>query len=235
MTDFQLVGRVAVVTHATSNLGRGIVEALRGAGARVVLDEADEPLSVQGMAALVQQAVDQYGRVDIMVNVSVVPPSAPAEDLTFDQFSQGIQLNLTAAFFGCQAAARQMTQQPRLPGASLAGSIINVTSVAGELAIAGHAAYGAAMAGINAVTQTLATEWQPLGIRVVALGAGLTPALVDGALRLPGAAFRVPLHMMTDGAAIGPTVVYLASDAARHITGPTIYVDGGWLADGYWQ
>lgn len=253
-----LAGRVAIVTHAASELGRGICQMLGRAGARLALGDPGPgaaarlaaELRTQGLVAhgwptgltdldsltaVVHHAVTTYGRLDIMVNLSIVTPGGPAETMPFDQFRQGVTANLTATVFGSQAAAQQMIAQGALAGAPYKGCIINVTSVAGELAVPGHAAFNAAIAGIQAITKVLATEWRPHGVRVVAIATGPTPALVEGALRLPGVMRRLPKHELADGETVGEAVVFLASDAARHINGSTVAVDGGWLADGYWE
>jgi NAD(P)-dependent dehydrogenase (short-subunit alcohol dehydrogenase family) len=243
MTNSTLAHRVAVVTHGASEMGRGICAALESAGALVVCDD-ESPDSAEGTAArvsrvdaLLERAVTAHGRLDIMVNTSVVTPAMPAEALPLEEFMQGIWLNLNVIFFACQSAARQMLRQ------SLAGgTIINITSVAGVVALPGHAAFCSAMGGVQALTKILATEWGPQGVRVVGVGAGLSAALAETlSLRppLPGSDTlshrRIPPGALTASSDVGQLVAYLASDAARHIAGTTVYVDGGWLADGYWE
>lgn len=228
-----LQNRVAIVTHGASELGRGISAALADAGALVV---SAEPLD--GHADdLIQRAVATHGRIDIMVNTHVVTPSMPAETMPLAMFMHGIATNLDAIFFGCQSAARQMVKQ-----APQGGRIVNVTSVGGVVALPGQAAFCAAMAGVNAITKVLATEWDAHGLRVVGVGAGLSaaqlatlsvhPTLPDGETLSHR---RIPSHTLTRSNDVAQAVVYLASDEAQHINGTTLYVDGGWLADGYWE
>lgn len=230
-----LQDRVAVVTHSATDSGRAIYVALQAAGARVLTDDGGAPKARP--AALIERAVAQWNRVDILVNAHVVTPSAPAETLDVQAFKHDVAANLDAIFFACQAAAQQMSSQ-----SPMGGFIINVSSVGGVVALPGHAAFCAAMAGVNAITKVLAVEWQAYGIRVVSVGAGLEremieslqvhPTLPDG--RTP-AHHRAPAHTLTLASDVADAVVYLASDAARHINGTTVYVDGGWLADGYWE
>ena len=260
MTNLSLQGRVALVTHGSSEMGLGICAALGGAGASVVFG-ADEPGAVQqatgelergGICAsgwqtdrahigsvgeLVEAAVARHGRLDIMVNTSVITAGAPAASMALDQFVQGIAVNLNTMFFGCQFAARQMLAQ-----APAGGTIVNVTSVGGVVALPGHADYCSAMAGVNAITKILATEWGPQGIRVVGVGAGLSTELLLTLTvqpALPGgerlSQRRVPARCLTSAADVAQAVVYLCGDGAKHISGTTLYVDGGWLADGYWE
>jgi gluconate 5-dehydrogenase len=172
-----------------------------------------------------------------MVNTSVMLPAVAAELLPLEQFMQGITLNLNAIFFGCQAAARRMLQQ-----SPAGGTIINISSVGGVVALPGHAAFSSAMAGVSAMTKILATEWGPMGVRVVGVGAGLSAELAQTlTLRppLPGSDTlshrRIPPRALTTASDVGQLVAYLAGDDARHISGTTVNVDGGWLADGYWE
>ncbi len=260
MTHSQLHGRVAVVTHGAGELGRGICAALAHAGATVVVGDEQAGAAAQVTAELVaaggtacswqtdaarissideliQHAVSAFSRVDIMLNSHSLTSSAPAETMPLEMFTRGIAANLSAMFFGCQYAARQMLKQ-----SPSGGTIINITSVGGVVALPGQAAFCSAMAAMNAVTKVLATEWRPQGIRVVALGAGLSQELaatLDVHPVLPNGETtshrRIPRHALTSASDVGQAVVYLASEEAQHITGTTLVVDGGWLADGYWE
>jgi NAD(P)-dependent dehydrogenase (short-subunit alcohol dehydrogenase family) len=254
-----LTGRIAAITHTTTPAGRLICTALARAGATVCLggDQAQsvaqvvaelrecghtaegrfvDPSRVDAAGDLVAHAVATFGRLDILVNTSVVGAAAPAEALALDTFVHGLNVNLDAMFFGCQAAARQMfAQSPK------GGVIINVTSVAGVVALPGYAAFCAAMAGVTAATKTLAVEWGAAGVRVVGLGAGISPEmaqvlpvrpLLPDGVRLSHR--RVPALSLASIDGLGDAAVYLASVAARHVSGMTLYVDGGWLSDGYW-
>ena len=258
--DIDLKGRVAAVTHATTPTGRAIAEALGRAGAVLCLGADDEtaaaqivaelhekhllaegwavsPDSVEGASLLVSEAQSRFDHLDIWVNTHVLTPSVAAESLGLDDFVRGLNVNLDAMFFGCQAATRYMfAQKPK------GGVIINVTSAAGVVAVAGHAAFCAAMAGVTASTKTLAVEWGAEGVRVVGLGTGITtemaaalsvqPMLPDGVRE---AQRRLPPMSLASSHGLGEAAVYLASDAAKHINGMTLYVDGGWLSDGYWE
>jgi NAD(P)-dependent dehydrogenase (short-subunit alcohol dehydrogenase family) len=243
LTNRTLQDRVAVVTRGASEVGRGICAALERAGAVVVGDDtpADHAQDTAAQAAqidaLLERAVAAHGRVDIMVNTSVTLPGMAAETLPLEQFMQGITLNLNAIFFGCQSAARQMLRQ-----SPAGGVIINISSVAGVVALPGHAAFSSAMAGVQAMTKILATEWASQGVRVVGVGAGLSAELAQTlSLRppLPGSDTlshrRIPPRMLTTPFDIGQLVAYLAGDDACHISGTAVYADGGWLADGYWE
>ena len=289
MTSYPtLSGRIAVVTRASTQLGQSICDALADAGAQVFADETPLRAATSTAAeaaqleALLERVTATTGRLDIMVNTSVLTPALAAEDLPLAEFLHGITLNLNATFFGCQAAAARMLRQTPLDvavaglpaadvavesslagGASAAsfagtglaaggasasrtpavrGTIINVSSVAGVVALPGHAAFCAAMAGVHATTKILAAEWGARGVRVVGAGAGLSadhaqalhlrPPLPDGSTPSHR---RIPPGTLTTAADVAQLVVYLAGDDARHVHGTTVYVDGGWLADGYWE
>lgn len=235
LAPYSLQDRVALITHETGAQGRAIATALAQAGARVLsLGNAD---AVSTPAAQVQRAIAATGRLDILVNTHIVPPATPAESLSLSRFNQDLATNLGDIFFWCQAAAEQMRKQT-----PAGGCIINITSVGGVMALPGQSAFCAAMAGVDAITQTLATEWHPYGVRVVCVGAGLTTELADnGTLKtvLPDGVtpghYRIPPQTRTSENDIARVVTWLASEAGQHINGTTVYTDGGWLADGYWE
>ena len=227
-----LRNKVAMVMREDGEHGKAIAIALQEAGA----------LFAKGVAEMkprdaVAHAISEFGQLNILVTTPIVPQAAAAaETIPTEQFKQNIELNLGEVFFWCQAAAEQMCiQNP------VGGTIINVSSVSGVVALPGQSAFCAAMAGVNAMTKTLATEWQDYGIRVLGLGSGLErEALETTTLRtlLPdGRAghHRLPEHTLTEAYELGQVAAYLASDATRLINGTTVYAEGGWLADGYWE
>lgn len=232
---YSLQDRVALVTHETSAQGRTIATALAQAGARVVSLAHADPFATP--ANQLQRAIVPLGRLDILVTTHIVPSPAPVESLALSRFTQDLATNLGDVFFWCRAAAEQMRAQT-----PTGGCIINITSVGGVMALPGQAAFCAAMAGVNAMTQTLATEWHPYGVRVVCVGAGLTAELVEGGTLktvLPDGVtlghYRIPPQARTSENDIARVVTWLASEAGQHINGTTVYTDGGWLADGYWE
>ncbi|MCC7161239.1 MAG: SDR family oxidoreductase [Anaerolineae bacterium] len=235
--DYSLQDRVALVTRETGAQGRAIAAALAQAGARVLSLVGANAGEDQTPAKLVERAIAPVGRLDILVNPHLVPSPTPAEILAPNHFKHDIAANLDDIFFWCQAAAEQMRKQ-----SPAGGCIINISSVGGALALAGQSAFCAAMAGVDAITQTLATEWHPYGIRVVCVGAGLTTELANnGTLQtvlpdgITSGHYRIPPQTRTSENDIARVVTWLASEAGRHINSTTVYTDGGWLADGYWE
>ena len=243
---FRLDGRVALVTGASSGLGVFFAEALAEAGADVVLgarrvDKLEEtrarvealgrravvvPTDVTRPAdctAMVAAAMDELGRVDVLVNNAGIGTAVPATKETPEQFSSVVEINLHGTYWMAQAAARVMQ-----PGSS----IVNISSVLG-LTTAGlpQAAYSASKAGVIGLTRDLAQQWTGRkGIRVNALAPGwfeseMTDSYQPGYLEQ--ALQRVPMGRVGDPRELAATLVWLAGPAAGYVTGQTIPVDGG--------
>ena len=243
---FRLDGRVAVVTGASSGLGVAFAQALAEAGADVVLGarRADRLADTAALVAvtgrralavatdvsdpgscdnLVALAMEEFGRVDVLVNNAGVGTAVPATKETPEQFRQVIDVNLNGCYWMAQACGRVMQ-----PGSS----IINISSVLG-LTTAGlpQAAYASSKAGLIGMTRDLAQQWTGRkGIRVNAIAPGffeseMTEQYPPGYLDAQQA--RIPTGRKGDPRELAAAVVFLASDAAGYITGQTLPVDGG--------
>lgn len=234
-----LTGQVALVTGGTKGLGRAVALALADAGARVFVcarnapGEAMEGIDFravdvrdpEAVHALVDAIVAEAGRIDILVNNAGGSPAVPAADAS-PRFSEAIiRLNLMAPLYLAQAAYVHMAQAG-------GGSIVNIASVSAIRPSPGTAAYGAAKAGLLNLTQSLAQEWGPQGIRVNAIIAGLmateTAEATYGDAAAQAAVGRsMPLQRMGTGEDIAGAVLWLCSPLAGWVSGARINVDGG--------
>ncbi len=247
VTDlFRLDDRVAIVTGASSGLGVAFARALAEAGADVVLGarrvdrlaETAELVRAAGRRALtvatdvadpeqcqalVDAAMAEFGRVDVLVNNAGIGTAVPATRETPEQFRSVIDVNLNGCYWMAQACGRVMQ-----PGSS----IVNISSVLG-LTTGGlpQAAYSASKAGLIGLTRDLAQQWTGRkGIRVNALAPGffeseMTDTYPDGYLDL--AMQRVPMGRKGDPQELAAALVFLASPAGGYVTGQTFAIDGG--------
>ena len=180
---------------------------------------------------LVDDTVAAYGRIDTLVNNAGVDIIEPAEDVEEEAWDTVLNINLKGYFNCSQFAARQMLQQPN------AGSIINNSSIAGDVGIAGLTAYAAAKGGVNQMTRTMAVEWADRGVRVNAFSPGYFENIMSGATeehsrpekRSQVLQFTPMRRRGLPAELVGP-VVFLASDASSYVTGAILLVDGGYTA-----
>jgi NAD(P)-dependent dehydrogenase (short-subunit alcohol dehydrogenase family) len=249
-----LRNRVAVVTGAARGIGLATAGRLLEAGARVVVADVDGPAAEQAAArlgdgalaarvdvadessvrGLVQTAVETCGRLDIWVsNAGVYPPAALLE-LSVDEWDRMLDVNLRGTFVGAREAARAMI------AAGQGGVIVNVASTAAYRADApGAAHYVASKFGVRGLTQSLAVELGPHGIRVLAVAptVTLTPGLEAQRAPLEAAGFalddlgpRLPLGRVALPDDVARVIVFCASDLSLLMTGSTLLVDAGELA-----
>ena len=230
----ELVARGAAIAVADrdADLARGTAERLVSSGGRATAHVADvvDPPQV---AALFDAVLTAHGRLDALVNNAGIGAVAPAEELSYEQWSRTLAVNLTGTFLCAQGAARHM-----LPAGH--GVIVNIGSVFAATGMPMRAAYAASKHAVVGLTKALAVEWAARGIRVVAIDPAYVRTALDDADQRAGGYTaadierRTPMGRYADPAEIARVVAFAASDAASFITGSEIAVDGGWLAYGGW-
>jgi NAD(P)-dependent dehydrogenase (short-subunit alcohol dehydrogenase family) len=236
--SLDLTGRVALVTGGSQGIGAGIARVLVEAGAVVltcarsaVATPAPGTTHVQcdvrdpdAVAAMVEGIVAEHGRLDVVVNNAGGAPYAEAATAS-PRFSEKVLgLNLTAALHVAQAANKVMQQQG-------SGSIVNISSVSALRPSPGTAAYGAAKAGLDSLTRSLAVEWGP-AVRVNSVDVGLcrteqTSDHYGGDEAVAAIERTIPLGRMADPTEIGQVVAFLASDLAGYVSGAALACHGG--------
>jgi len=238
----KLEGRVAIVTGAGQGIGRAIAEKLRDEGAGVIVADKNSETAAKTAAqiggtahvtdvsdpdqvsALVAAAVDQFGRIDILVNDAAIVPFVPWEDLDFAEWRRVMSVNIDGVFLMCKAV------YPHMKAAGY-GRIVNIASNVVTAGTPNMAHYVSSKGAVFAFTRSLATEVGAHGITVNAVAPGLTAS--EGVMASPHAEafdFVVSLQSIPRRgvpADIAPAVAFLASEEAHWITGQMLTADGG--------
>ena len=245
MLDLELDGKVAIVTGASRGLGRSSAVALLEQGVRVLavarsIDElrkleSEHPeavLAVQcdmqdgaAVAALPQQALDAFGRLDIVVNNAGIAPAGKFVEQSPAVWQQVMAVNVTAPMLLAQAAGRIMLAQG-------SGKIINIASTSGILGKATLVAYSSSKGALLQFTKALAAEWAKSGVQVNAIAPGAfetdaQAAVLESPEMLTRRLRKIPAGRMGDSDEIGPLVCYLASRRSDFATGAVYVIDGG--------
>ena len=225
---FAVEGAAVAVVDLSEDRGAGTVEEIRKAGGTAIAVSADVSRSASAAAA-VDRTVAELGRVDILVNNAGVTRDNLVFKMTEDDWDACIDVSLKGAFLMTQAAQRHM-----VPAAY--GKIVNLSSMS-ALGNRGQANYSAAKAGIQGLTATLAIELGRYNINVNAVAPGfvVTPMTAATAARMgveldamiQVASERLPLRRVAQPGDIASVIAFLASEDARHVTGQTLYVNGG--------
>ena len=249
---FELNGQVVIVTGAGRGIGRTIALDAVKSGARLAVGsrtvaeletlaeevkgmggecffQALDVTSVESIQAFVDAVVEQYGRIDVLINNAGYNKLAKILDYEEDLFDEIVDANLKSVFFCSQRVARQMIAQEG------GGNIINISSQAGVVGAPERGPYSGAKGGVNNLTRTMAAEWADNGIRVNAVAPTVTRSpLAEQAMR-DSQAFADAVRTknllrgnLAEPEEISAPVIFLASRAASMITGHTLVVDGGW-------
>jgi glucose 1-dehydrogenase len=248
----QLAGKAAVVTGASSGIGQAIAIAFGKEGAAVAVnyardaegadatvkeieDNGGKAFAAQAdvskeedVKSLVERAVGEFGRLDVMVNNAGVEYKMPFLETPLETWEKVIAVNLTGPWLGCQEAARQMVAQGG------PGRIINVSSVHEDLPMPTNSPYCAAKGGLRMLTRTIAVELAPHNITVNNIAPGAIETPMDAKLeqdpnQMNELLAEIPLGRMGKPEEVAGLALYLASDASAYTTGSTLFVDGGMI------
>ena len=248
--SFGLAGRVCIVTGGAQGIGEACIRRFARENAQVVIADIDDACGAALAAelgglyvhcdvgdkaqvdALVAQTLAAHGRIDILVNNAGIFKAADFLDMTEQDFDEVLRVNLKGSFLAGQAVAREMAKAGK-------GSIVNMSSVNGMLAIPTIASYNVSKGGINQLTRVMALSLADHGIRVNAVAPGTiaTELAARAVLTSDEAKARImsrtPMRRLGEPSEIADTVAYLASDAASYITGDIVVVDGGRMTLNY--
>ncbi len=249
---FSLEGKVAIVTGGNGSIGSTYVQALATHGADVAIfdyssEGTEELLHVIGKLGKrakfypidlkdhnqilfsVDRVMNDFGKIDILVNHAGINIRKPALDFTTYDWEQVMDINLKAMFFMAQTVGKEMITQK-------SGKIINTASVS---SVRGHprlAIYAASKGGVVQMTKVLAHEWAPYGVNVNAIGPGYirthqTTAFLEDEQTYQSIVGKIPMQRVGTPEDLVGGLIYLASSASDYVTGQTLYIEGGRLID----
>ncbi len=253
MDLFDLTGKVAVVTGASSGLGVQFAKALARQGADLVivarrlekLNDVSEEIKKMGRNCLalkcdvtneqevkdtVATIVQKMGKIDILVNNAGVAEVVPAENHTTDQWNRVLNTNLTGVFMFAREAGKNMIENKY-------GRVINITSMFGHIANTAtqNSSYHASKGAVINLTRALAAEWAKYGITVNGIGPGFFESEMTGDILSNQefnnfVSFRCPMGRVGNMGELDSALIFLAANSSSYITGQTLFVDGGWTA-----
>ena len=251
-----LSGQTAIITGGSRGLGYAIAQSLAAEGADIALLDirpqveesaarlavesgravtgvvcnVADPESVDNAFQTLRGATENGAPASVLVNAAGIASGTPAIDVSLEEWSRVIDVNLTGTFLMCQRFARELV------AAKAGGSIVNIASMSGLIVNVPQpqAAYNTSKAGVSMLTKSLAIEWLPVGIRVNAIAPGyfesdlIKDRIVEEPEMVQQWLDRTPAGRMGQPPELGPLVVYLCSDAASFVVGQTISIDGGY-------
>jgi meso-butanediol dehydrogenase/(S,S)-butanediol dehydrogenase/diacetyl reductase len=240
-----LEGKVAIVTGGSSGIGKAVVERLAWEGAEVVIADLDEEKgseladevgaefmecnvsSFEDVEEVVENTVEMFGKLDIMVNNAGIGSVNGIEEMKVDEYRQTISVDLDGVMYGCKAATPHLKETE--------GCIINMASIYGLVGDMGSTAYNAAKGGVVNLTRSVADDLAQYNVRVNSVCPGfvdtpMTEDLKEDEEFMGHIENMTPLGRMADPEEIASVVTFLASDEASYVTGVNMPVDGGWTS-----
>lgn len=248
LSTFSLKGKRALVTGATRGIGYVLARALAQAGASVIitgrhqatLTKAVDALTLKGaeitgllldvtQTSRITEVISGIGRINILINNAGIEQVCPSLEVNEALWDNIVGTNLKGAFFCAQAVAKTMASTGK------GGVIINLCSLTSCVGVSGAAAYGSSKSGLVGLTKALSTEWAAHNIRVNGIGPGyfeteMTQVFYQDAQWRSTMQQKIPLGRFGELDDLAGSVVFLSSEAAKYITGQTLYIDGGYLS-----
>ena len=248
---FRLDGKVALVTGASRGLGMAMAEGLAEAGADIVavgtrvenLEGIVETITKLGKKSIpmacdvtkhtqvkkvIEKTVEEFGRIDILLNCAGVIRRSPAEEYSYEDWNDVLDVNLNGTFIFCKEVGKVMLKQRQ-------GKIINIASLLSFFGGITIPAYAASKGGVAQLTKALSNEWAAHGITVNAIAPGyyitdMTEKLRKNETRFKEISDRIPAGRWGEPEDLKGAVVFLASEASDYVSGHILVVDGGWMA-----
>ncbi|MDP5274056.1 SDR family NAD(P)-dependent oxidoreductase [Chengkuizengella axinellae] len=252
----RLKDKVAVVTGSGRGIGAAIARGFAQEGAHIVLisrtasqleKQAEfikqygvQHLSIEAdiskekdVISIRKKVMEQLGRIDILVNAAGITMVSKSEELSLENWTKCLDINLTGTFLMCKELGGQMIE------AANGGKIINITSIVSHAGIPERAAYSSSKGGVKQLSQTLAVEWAKHNIQVNTISPGfivteIVRDLISKGIHKPEKMVaRIPAGRMGEVEDLAGPAIFLASSESNYVSGTTLIVDGGWMANGY--
>jgi len=220
-------GASVVVSDINLEEQKQVVEEIKELGQKALAIKADVT-SREEVENMVQKTIDKFGRIDILVNNAGISGLKPFQDITEEDWDKVLDINLKGNFLCTKAVSKHMIKQE-------SGKIISIASIAGKVGFRNASAYCASKAGIVNLTKELALELAPKNINVNAIAPGIiktkmTEDMLEDENQKKALMQSIPLNRAGGPEEIGKAAAFLASNDADYITGHTLVIDGGWLA-----
>lgn len=239
----RLKDKVAIVTGASSGIGEAIAKTFLNQGAKVVFSDINDyqidnnkafffkadVSKKQEVEDLINFTIDKFSKIDILVNNAGIGLTGELTEMSDDVWEKVIDINLNGTFYASRLVTKHMKDN------SIKGSVINISSILGQVGFRTASAYCASKGAVNQLTKASALELAPLGIRINAIAPGfiktnMTKGIQDNEEANNAVVSAIPMGHMGEVDDIAMAALYLASDESKFVTGSIIYVDGGWIA-----